>query len=213
MFQWVKFGPALAATAVAVTLCGAACGSDDNRGASTASQALGGGGSCRGKNALTAEGSTAQQIAMALFNHVWGQLCPGKTLSYNATGSGAGREQFIAGHVDFAGSDSPLVASQIGPAAQRCNGNAAWDLPLVFGSIALVYNVPGIPKLALDADALAKIFSGGIRTWDDPILVALNPGVALPQTTITPIYRKDSSGTTDNFQKYLATAAPQRSRR
>lgn len=209
MFQWVKFGPALAATAVAVTLCGAACGSDDNRGASTASQALGGGGSCRGKNALTAEGSTAQQIAMALFNQVWGQLCPGKTLSYNATGSGAGREQFIAGHVDFAGSDSPLVASQIGPAAQRCNGNAAWDLPLVFGSIALVYNVPGIPKLALDADALAKIFSGGIRTWDDPILVALNPGVALPQTTITPIYRKDSSGTTDNFQKYLATAAPQ----
>jgi phosphate transport system substrate-binding protein len=193
-----------------MVLCTAAvtaCGSDDNRAAPKPGAAAGG--SCAGKNALTAEGSTAQQIAMALFNQVWGQLCPGKTVAYNPTGSGAGREQFIAGHVDFAGSDSPLVAAQIGPAAQRCNGSPAWDLPLVFGPIALVYNLPGIPKLALDADALAKIFSGSIRSWDDPMLLALNPGVALPRAKITPIYRRDSSGTTDNFQKYLTIAAPQ----
>ncbi|MHA7653029.1 phosphate ABC transporter substrate-binding protein PstS [Mycobacterium sp. ML4] len=194
-----------------MTICCAvvtACGSDDNRG-SPPGAGPPSGGSCGGKNALTAEGSTAQQIAIALFNQVWGQLCPGKTLAYNPTGSGAGREQFIAGHVDFAGSDSPLVSTQIGPAAQRCSGNPAWDLPLVFGPIALVYNLPDIPTLAVDADTLAKIFSGGIRTWDDPMLVALNPGVALPKTRITPIYRKDSSGTTDNFQKYLTAAAPQ----
>lgn len=194
-----------------MTLCGAlltACGSDDNRGAAT-SRGPAGGGSCGGKNSLTAEGSTAQQLAIALFNQVWGQLCPGKAVAYNATGSGAGREQFIAGHVDFAGSDSPLFAAQIGPATQRCKGNAAWDLPLVFGPIALVYNLPGIAKLTVDADTLAKIFSGGIRDWDDPLLVKLNPGVALPRTKIAPIYRKDSSGTTDNFQKYLTVAAPQ----
>lgn len=212
MFKWVKPGSVLAATAVAMAVCGVAvtaCGSDDNRGASVPGPGASGGGSCAGKDSVTAEGSTAQQIAIALFNQVWGQLCPGKLVAYNPTGSGAGREQFIAGHVDFAGSDSPLVAAQIGPAARRCNGSPAWDLPLVFGPIALVYNLPGIPKLAVDADALAKIFSGGIRSWDDPILVGLNPGVALPKTTITPIYRKDSSGTTDNFQKYLTTAAPQ----
>lgn len=212
MFQWMKIGSALGAAAVAMLLCTSgvtACGSDDNRGASTQSPEVSGGGSCGGKNSLIAEGSTAQQIAIALFNQVWGQLCPGKSVAYSPTGSGAGREQFIAGHVDFAGSDSPLVAAQIGPAAQRCNGRSAWDLPLVFGPIALVYNLPGIPKLAVDADALAKIFSGGIRMWDDPMLLALNPGVALPRTRITPIYRKDSSGTTDNFQKYLTTAAPQ----
>lgn len=212
MFPEMKPGSALAATAVAVTICGAAvtaCGSDDNRGAVSPGSRVSGEGSCGGKNALTAEGSTAQEIAIAVFNQVWGQLCPGKSVAYNPTGSGAGREQFIAGHVDFAGSDSPLVASQIGPAAQRCNGSSAWDLPLVFGPIALVYNLPGVPKLAVDADALAKIFSGGIRRWDDPLLVALNPGVPLPKTAITPIYRKDSSGTTDNFQKYLTTAAPQ----
>jgi phosphate transport system substrate-binding protein len=188
-----------------------ACGGDDPRGGSpsSASGAPAGPAACGGRNALTAEGSTAQQNAIALFNQVWGQLCPGKNVSYNPTGSGAGREQFIAGHVDFAGSDSPLVAQQIGPAAKRCSGNPAWDLPLVFGPIALVYNLPEVPALVLDADALAKIFSGIIRSWNDPVLGALNPGVPLPDTKITPVYRSDSSGTTDNFQKYLTAAAPQ----
>ena len=146
---------------------------------------------------------------MSLFNQAWGQYCPGKSVSYNPTGSGAGREQFIAGHVDFAGADSPLVADQIGPAAKRCDGNPAWDLPLVFGPVALVYNLPGVQKLVLSSDALAKIFSGRITAWNDPILAALNPGVALADTKILPIYRADSSGTTDNVQKYLTAAAPQ----
>jgi phosphate transport system substrate-binding protein len=188
-----------------------ACGSGgDRRGASgTADSGSAGGAGCGGKNALTAEGSTAQQNAMAVFNQAWGQRCPGKAVSYNATGSGDGRAQFIAGRVDFAGTDSPLVADQIGPAAKRCDGNPAWDLPLVFGSVALVYNLPGLPRLVVNSDALAKLFSGRITAWNDPILTALNPGVALPDTKVVPIYRADSSGTTDNVQKYLTAAAPQ----
>jgi phosphate ABC transporter phosphate-binding protein len=207
-------GRALTVVALALAICGAtltACGSDDNRrGASpTTISGLTGTAGCGGKNGLTAEGSTAQQNAMSLFNQVWGQYCPGKGVSYNPTGSGAGREQFIAGHVDFAGADSPLVADQIGPAAKRCDGNPAWDLPLVFGPVALVYNLPGVQKLVLSSDALAKVLSGRITVWNDPILAALNPGVALPDTKIVPIYRSDSSGTTDNVQKYLTAAAPQ----
>jgi len=187
-----------------------ACGSDDNRGASAArGSGPAGAAGCGGKNGLTAEGSTAQQNAIALFNQAWGQDCPGKSVSYNPTGSGAGREQFIAGHVDFAGADSPLLADQIGPAAKRCNGNPAWDLPLVFGPVALAYNLPGVPALVLSSDALAKIFSGKITAWNDQILAALNPGVPLPDTKITPIFRADSSGTTDNMQKFLTAAAPQ----
>ena len=207
-------GRALTAMVLTMVVGGGAltgCGSDKNgRGASTttASRPAGTAG-CAGKNGLTAEGSTAQQNAIALFNQVWGQYCPGKSVAYNPTGSGAGREQFIAGHVDFAGADSPLVADQIGPAAKRCDGNPAWDLPLVFGPIALVYNLPSMQGLVLSSDALARIFSGKITAWNDPILAALNPGVALPDTKITPIYRSDSSGTTDNVQKYLTAAAPQ----
>jgi phosphate ABC transporter phosphate-binding protein len=209
-----RVGRALGAVVLTMAVGGGAltgCGSDNNgRGTSTtAVSGPAGTAGCTGKNGLTAEGSTAQQNAMALFNQVWGQYCPGKSVSYNPTGSGAGREQFIAEHVDFAGADSPLVADQIGPAAKRCDGNPAWDLPLVFGPVALVYNLPGIQGLVLSSDALARIFSGRVTTWNDPILAALNPGAALPDTKIVPIYRSDSSGTTDNVQNYLTAAAPQ----
>jgi phosphate transport system substrate-binding protein len=209
-----SFGKALgvAATAAAV-LALSACGSDNNaKTASSGSGAASGSSSsadCGGKNTLSAEGSTAQQNAIAVFNQVWGQKCPGKNLSYNPTGSGAGVNQFIAGQVDFAGSDSPLSKDQPAQAAKRCGDNPAWNLPLVFGPVALAYNLPGVDKVAVNADVLAKIFSGGITTWNDPAIAALNAGVTLPDTKITPIYRSDSSGTTDNFQKYLTTAAPQ----
>lgn len=204
----------LAATVFATALCSGgltACGSDDNRHGASAAAMSGPAGTvaCNGKSRLTSEGSTAQQNAMAVFNHEWGQYCPGKSVSYNPTGSGAGREQFIAGHVDFAGSDSPLTADQIAPAARRCGGHPAWDLPLVFGSVAVVYNLPGVTTLTLNGDALAKIFTGRITSWNDPILAALNSGQTLPNAKITPIYRADSSGTTDNVQKYLTAAAPE----
>lgn len=191
-----------------------ACGSDNNTGSSSSSSAASGSSSsasadCGGKNALTAEGSTAQQNAIGVFNQVWGQKCPGKNLSYNPTGSGAGVTQFIAGQVDFAGSDSPLSKDQVDPAAKRCGGNPAWNLPMVFGPVAMGYNLPGVDKLVVNADVLAKIFTGAITNWNDPAVAALNSGVSLPDQKITPIYRSDSSGTTDNFQKYLSAAAPQ----
>ena len=212
------FGRALlttvSATAVAgLTLTG--CGSDNNApatgtsAAGTGSSVAAGGADCGGKNALTAEGSTAQQNAVAVFNQVWGQACPGKNLSYNPTGSGAGVTQFIAKNVDFAGSDSPLAEDQVDPAAARCGGNPAWNLPLVFGPVAMAYNLDGVDKVVVNGDVLAKIFSGAVTTWNDPAIAALNSGVTLPDTKITPIYRSDSSGTTDNFQKYLTAAAPQ----
>lgn len=202
---------AFALTTMAAAL--SACGSDNNHplDAHSVVAALPGPADavgCGGKATVTAEGSTAEQNAMAAFNQVWGQYCPGKNVEYNSTGSGAAREQFIAGHVDFAGADSPLNPDQIRPAANRCNGNPAWNLPLVFGPVALVYNLPGVNALIVNGDALAKIFDGTITNWNDPTLVALNSGVALPDIPIAPIYRSDSSGTTDNLQKYLMAAAP-----
>ncbi|MCV7300849.1 phosphate ABC transporter substrate-binding protein PstS [Mycobacterium barrassiae] len=201
-------GMALSVTAIAA-LTLSACGSDNNTGTSGNTTGATGSASaeCGGKNSITAEGSTAQQNAIAEFNKVWGQTCAGKNLSYNPTGSGAGREQFIAGNVDFAGSDSALKEEQIAAAAERCGGNPAWNLPLVFGPIAMAYNIPGVDKLVLNGDTLAKIFQGQITKWNDPAIAALNEGVTLPDTTITPIFRSDSSGTTDNFQKYLEAAS------
>jgi len=209
-----RFGKAFFVTVSATAITGltlTACGSDNNSGTSSsgASGSSSASADCGGKNALTGEGSTAQQNAIAVFNQVWGQACPGKNLSYNPTGSGAGVTQFIAKNVDFAGSDSPLAADQVDPAAARCGGNPAWNLPLVFGPVAMAYNLDGVDKLVVNGDVLAKIFSGAITTWNDPAIAALNSGVSLPDSKITPIYRSDSSGTTDNFQKYLTAAAPQ----
>ncbi len=210
-----RFGKAFFVTVSATAITGltlTACGSDNNAGTSSSTKASGSSGAsadCGGKNAVTAEGSTAQQNAIAVFNQVWGQKCAGKNLSYNPTGSGAGVTQFIAGQVDFAGSDSPLSKDQPDQAAKRCGGNPAWNLPLVFGPVALGYNLPGVDKLVINADVLAKIFTGAITNWNDPAIAALNSGASLPDQKITPIYRSDSSGTTDNFQKYLTAAAPQ----
>jgi phosphate transport system substrate-binding protein len=207
------FGTTLSAAALAA-LTLSACGSDNNAGTSTSSGAPSASGSssasadCGGKNSLTAEGSTAQQNAIAEFNKVWGQVCSGKTLSYNPTGSGAGVEQFLAKQVDFAGSDSALKDDQVAKGADRCGGNPAWNLPLVFGPVAMAFNVEGVDKLVVNGDVLAKIFQGQITKWNDPAIAALNSGATLPDADIKPIYRSDSSGTTDNFQKYLAAAAP-----
>lgn len=200
------------ATLVTVAVTGlalAGCGSDDNLDAGGAAAPQPGSIDCSGVNALTAEGSTSQQNAIALFNQAWARLCPGKNLSYNPTGSGAGRQQFIAGHIDIAGSDSPLAADQVGPAAKRCADNPAWNLPLVFGPVVLAYHLDGVDDLVVNGAVLADIFSGAITSWNDPAIAALNPGVALPALSIAPIYRSDSSGTTDNFQRYLMASAPQ----
>jgi phosphate transport system substrate-binding protein len=205
-------GTTLSATAIAA-LTLTACGSDNNAGTSSSGSASpagnAGAADCGGKNSVTAEGSTAQQNAIAEFNKVWGQVCSGKTLAYNPTGSGAGVDQFIAKQVDFAGSDSALKDDQVAKAADRCGGNPAWNLPLVFGPVAMAYNIDGVDKLVVNADVLAKIFQGQITKWNDPAIAALNSGASLPDADIKPVYRSDSSGTTDNFQKYLAAAAPQ----
>jgi phosphate transport system substrate-binding protein len=206
------FGATLSATAIAaLTLSG--CGSDNNSSPASSTGASGSASAsaadCAGKNSLTGEGSTAQQNAIAEFNKVWGQVCSGKTLAYNPTGSGAGVDQFIAKQVDFAGSDSALSDEQNPKAAERCGGNPAWNLPVVFGPVAMAFNIDGVDKLVVNADVLAKIFQGQIKKWNDPAVAALNSGATLPDADIKPIYRSDSSGTTDNFQKYLAAAAPQ----
>ena len=96
---------------------------------------------CGGKPAITASGSTAQTNAMKRFVSAYGKACPGHTLNYTANGSGAGISDFLAGKSDFAGSDIPLSDDQYAAAKQRCGGSDAWNLPVVFGPLAITYNL------------------------------------------------------------------------
>ncbi|MGB6511405.1 MAG: phosphate ABC transporter substrate-binding protein PstS [Mycobacterium sp.] len=160
---------------------------------------------CGGKPAITASGSTAQTNAMKRFVSAYGKACPGHTLNYTANGSGAGISDFLAGKSDFAGSDTPLSDDQYAAAKQRCGGSDAWNLPVVFGPLAITYNLYNVDFLVLDAPTLAGIFNGSITRWDDPALTALN--ASMPPEEIHVIHRSDNSGSTANFQAYLAAAA------
>jgi phosphate transport system substrate-binding protein len=187
------------------TLVLSGCGSD-NKASSPSGSSSSANVSCGGKKALRASGSTAQQNAMTRFAKAYEQACPGQTLNYTANGSGAGISEFTGNQTDFGGSDSELLPPEYDAAAQRC-GSPAWNLPVVFGPIAITYNVNGVTSLILDGPIAAKIFNGTVTTWNDPAIAALNPGVALPAEPIRVIFRSDESGTSDNFQKYLDTAS------
>jgi phosphate transport system substrate-binding protein len=208
-----------AAAAVALTGMMSACGSDDNtsatnRGTDGTANGMAGDTAvvdieCGGKEALKASGATAQANAMTRFVTAYETLCPGYTLNYTSSGSGAGVSEFIGGQTDFGGSDSPLSAEkgEVDRAAERCGANPAWNLPAVFGPIAITYNVEGVDGVVLDGPTLAKIFNGTITTWDAPEITALNEGATLPAAPIAVLFRSDESGTTDNFQKYLEAAS------
>ena len=164
--------------------------------------------SCGGKKKILAAGSTAQKNAIEQFVYAYIHACPGYTLDYNANGSGAGMKAFLGGQTDLAGSDSPMDPSkgENDQAAARCT-SPAWDLPVVFGPIAVTFNIKDLHSLNLDGPTMAKIFNGAITKWDDPAIKALNNGATLPPTPIHVVFRSDESGTTDNFQKYLDAAS------
>ena len=203
---------AVGAVALVGALALSACGSDNTStggsgaGAAAGTSAASSTGDCF-SGQLDGEGSTAQKNAIEQAIKTFQQGCADATVNYNATGSGAGIKQFTSGNVAFAGSDSALKPAEQTSATATC-GSPAWDLPLVAGPIAVVYNLKGVDKLVLNADVMAKIFQGVITTWDDPAIKALNPGVTLPSTAIKVFFRSDDSGTTENFTKYLNTVAP-----
>jgi phosphate transport system substrate-binding protein len=160
---------------------------------------------CGGKATINASGSTAQANAMKGFISAYAKACPGHTLNYDANGSGAGISDFLAGKTDFAGSDVPMDDEQHAAAKQRCGGAEAWDLPVVFGPLAITYNLFNVDFLVLDASSLAGIFNGSIKRWDDPAITALN--ASMPSEDIKVVYRSDKSGSTANFQAYLQAAS------
>ena len=191
----------------ALTTVGLAACSDNNAGSGDQAAQQVADAECGGKAALKASGASSQNNAMTVFANSYAMSCEGHTLDYNSNGSGAGVKEFIGGQTDFGGSDSPLKDEEYTQAEQRCEG-PAWNLPAVFGPIAIAYNLDGV-EVALSADTLAKIFKGEITNWNDPAIAEENQGVELPDQDITVIFRSDESGTTDNFQKYLEAAAPE----
>jgi len=153
-------------------------------------------------------GASSQEIAMQAWLAGLYDEYPDILASYDPAGSGAGREMFITGAVDFAGSDAELDEEELAQAAGRCGDGEVIELPLYISPIAVAYNLPGlgVEHLNLEPATIAKMFDGRIERWDDPEIAASNPGVALPDLPVIPVNRSDDSGTTENFTEYLAEA-------
>ena len=127
----------------------------------------------------------------------------GKKVNYQSIGSGGGIAQAKAGTVDFGSSDAPLKPEDLAK-------SGLIQFPSVIGGVVPVINVPGVASgaMKLDGATLARIFLGEITMWNDPAIVALNGGIALPAKKITVVHRSDGSGTTFNFVNYLSKVSP-----
>lgn len=120
-------------------------------------------------------------------------------INYQPIGSGGGIRQFSSNVVDFGGTDSAMTDQEIAQA-----GGNILHIPTVMGAVAVSYNLPKMQNLKMDSEVLSDIFMGKIKKWNDPAIAALNPSSALPDRTITVVYRSDGSGTTSIFTSYLA---------
>ncbi len=202
---------ALGAIAVSGALALTACGSDDTGTTDGASSSTAANSSIKcddAKGQLLADGSSAQKNAIDAWVKQFTAACSGVQINYKGGGSGAGVTAFTQGQVAFAGSDSALKPEEVTASKSVCKGGQGIDLPMVGGPIAVGFNVPGVDKLVLDAETLAKIFDSKITNWNDAAIAKLNPDAKLPDLKIQAFHRSDESGTTDNFTKYLIAATP-----
>ncbi len=128
----------------------------------------------------------------------------GNKINYQSIGSGGGIAQIKAGTVDFGSSDKPLDSAELAAAGLG-------QFPSAIGGVVPVVNLDGMEagKLKLTGAVLADIFLGKVTTWNDPAIVALNPGTTLPSTKINLVHRSDGSGTSFNFTNYLSKVSPE----
>jgi len=124
-------------------------------------------------------------------------------LNYQSIGSGGGIKQHIEKTVNFAASDAPMTQSEMDLAPGTLH------IPEAIGGVVVAYNIPEIPDkgLKLTGKNIADIYLGKITNWNDPAIVANNPGLNLPDATIIVAHRSDGSGTTFVFTDYLSTVS------
>jgi len=172
----------------------AGCQSNSSAGNQAAPQA--------GAGAITGAGSTFVYPVLSAWSADYAKS-GGANVNYQSIGSGGGISQIKAGTVDFGASDKPLDPKEL-----ASSGLA--QFPIVIGGVVPVVNIAGIDpgKLKLTGPLLADIFAGKVKTWNDPAIVKINPGVNLPSAAIAVVHRSDSSGTSFNFTHYLSQVSP-----
>jgi phosphate transport system substrate-binding protein len=195
---------ALAATAPLV-LAAAACGSNSSNSSSTPGAGGGPVATAPATSPVTLS-ETGSTLLYPLFN-LWGPAYHDKysnvTITPQGTGSGTGISQAAAGAVNIGASDAYLSD---GDMAQH---KGLMNIALAISAQQINYNLPGVTDhVKLNGKVLAGMYNGSIKTWNDPQVAALNPGVNLPATPVVPLHRSDGSGDTFLFTQYLSKQDP-----
>lgn len=132
----------------------------------------------------------------------------GMTVNYSGTGSSAGRQDFIAGSVDFAISEIPFQTKPEDNSAPEKPTTPFAYMPIVAGGTSFMYNLKiggkKVTDLKLAGETVTKIFTGVITNWNDPQIARDNPGLAMPDRSIVPVVRSDGSGSTAQFTLWMS---------
>jgi len=194
--------------AVPVMLVAAACGAHSTTGSSSSGAAAGNSAApaatpATSNVALSETGATELYPLMNQWIPAYHSKYPNVSISTGATGSGAGISQAAAGTVDIGASGAYLSDGDMSAHKGLMN------IALAVSAEQVNYNLPGVSQhLKLNGKVLAGMYGGTVKTWNDPQIAALNPGVNLPATPVVPLHRSDGSGDTFVFTQYLSKQDP-----
>ncbi|WP_445161776.1 phosphate ABC transporter substrate-binding protein PstS [Mycobacterium sp. Dal123C01] len=191
--------------AVPVLLAATACGSSSTGGSASTGSTTGNPSAspATSKVALSETGATELYPLMNLWAPAYNAKYPNVSITTGSTGSGAGISQAAAGAVNIGASGAYLSPGDL--SAHQGLMNVA----LAVSAEQVNYNLPGVTEhLKLNGKVLAAMYQGTIKTWNDPQIAALNPGVNLPATPVVPLHRSDGSGDTFVFTQYLSKQDP-----
>jgi phosphate transport system substrate-binding protein len=151
---------------------------------------------------LNAAGATFPYPIYSKWFDVYHNLHPNMQINYQSIGSGGGIRQLLAGTVDFGASDGPMTDEQLSQAKFKI-----LHFPTVLGAVVPTYEIPGVTgELNFTQKALAGIYMGQIKKWNDPEIAKPNPGVPLPGDDIVVVHRSDGSGTSYIWTDFLSKA-------
>jgi phosphate transport system substrate-binding protein len=188
-----------------LALLGSACGNSSSSSSGDTTSGSAAAGVADLKGTLAGSGSSFQAPFDEKIIESLGEAAPDLTVTYDAKGSGTGKQELADQKVQFAGTDSTVKDDE----KAKMKGGAFLYFPTVAAPITVSYNVSGLPKLQLSPPTLSKIFQAEVTKWDADPIKADNPGVSLPSGDIKVVRRADSSGTTETFTKYLKAADPE----
>jgi phosphate transport system substrate-binding protein len=204
----MKFRLRALLVAVPVMLVAAACGANSAGGSSSPGPGAGNPASpatspATSKVALSETGATELYPLMNLWAPAYNAKYPNISITTGSTGSGAGISQAAAAAVNIGASGAYLSGGDMSAHTGLMN------IALAVSAEQVNYNLPGITEhLKLNGKVLAAMYEGTIKTWNDPQIAGLNPGVTLPATPVVPLHRSDGSGDTFVFTQYLSKQDP-----